>query len=283
MMALGGCFSHRHKTCSHFGTVVGRRALATLPPHRWRRHTSPKSWLCAVITISFSRSPLPAPQRSGTGGMAATLAACRAPAACATQRRSPKTCQASSARCVVPSGNAAVSGVRQQQRPVPWRSFTSRRPGRQSRRSVTLASAGNGAGEAVENVVIIGSGPAGYTAAIYAARANLRPFVFEGVSAGAPRLKVGSDTADRIRCKPAGLCSSAQGRCLELLSTAAGCPSVGDATAASPPWAIMMMHSQPVAAPAGGVRGGQLMTTTEVGSSPRAVEDLRSVHIPPRR
>ena len=36
----------------------------------------------------------------------------------------------------------------------------------------------------VENVVIIGSGPAGYTAAIYAARANLQPLLITGFTSG---------------------------------------------------------------------------------------------------
>jgi thioredoxin reductase (NADPH) len=38
--------------------------------------------------------------------------------------------------------------------------------------------------ESIRDLIIIGSGPSGYTAALYAARANLNPLVIEGVNSG---------------------------------------------------------------------------------------------------
>lgn len=63
-------------------------------------------------------------------------------------------------------------------RTLPW-SFWWWQSGATSSLTLPLA-----APPAVENLVIIGSGPAGYTAGIYAGRASLRPVLFEGVMKG---------------------------------------------------------------------------------------------------
>ena len=55
---------------------------------------------------------------------------------------------------------------------------------RGARRYAAAANGSGGGPEKIENCVIIGSGPAGHTAAVYAGRAMLEPLMYEGFMAG---------------------------------------------------------------------------------------------------
>ena len=128
------------------------------------------------------------------------------------------------------------------------------------------SSSGNGA-EQVENLVIIGSGPAGYTAAIYAARANLRPLVYEGVSAGVLGVAAGNG------CGWGGVGLTSQSHSWRCSNTEAPAAAVRVLPAEPPPPPPHHHPATPLplprsCLPAGGVRGGQLMTTTEVENFP---------------